>query len=105
MRAFASLRCATSNERIMQRSAFAGTRFAIKTHRHHRCLVYLHHIAGLDTVMTREALIDQALLKWLEHKPAEKRTRIERHCGDDRQVALHRQDRIECNIHKMRNLA
>ena len=66
--------------------------------------VWFTFIAGLATAVTRKAFTNEALLHKLEQELAEERARIEKRRDDDRRVDHDRLERIERDIHDMRNL-
>ncbi|HDR29702.1 hypothetical protein [Rhodovulum sp.] len=66
--------------------------------------VWFTFIAGLATAVTRKAFTNEALLNRLEKKLAEERARIEKRRDEDRKVDHDRLERIERDIHDMRNL-
>ena len=66
--------------------------------------VWFTFIAGLATAVTRKAFTNEALLHKLEKELAEERARIEKRRDEDRKVDHDRLERIERDIHDMRNL-
>jgi len=66
--------------------------------------VWVTFIAGLATAVTRKAFTNDALLHKLEQELAEERARIEKRRDEDRQIDHDRLERIERDIHDMRNL-
>lgn len=66
--------------------------------------VWITFIAGLATAVTRKAFTNEALLYKLEQELAEERARIEKRRDEDRRVDHDRLERIERDIHEMRNL-
>ncbi|WP_372921469.1 hypothetical protein [Roseovarius sp.] len=66
--------------------------------------VWITFIAGLATAVTRKAFTNEALLYKLEQELAEERLRIEKRRDEDRRVDHDRLERIERDIHDMRNL-
>jgi len=66
--------------------------------------VWFTFIAGLATAVTRKAFTNEALLHKLEQELAEGRARVEKRRDEDRQIDHDRLERIERDIHDMRNL-
>ena len=66
--------------------------------------VWFTFIAGLATAVTRKAFTNEALLHKLEQELEAERARIEARRAEDRQVDDARLERIERDIHDMRNL-
>lgn len=66
--------------------------------------VWLTFVAGLAAAVTRKAFTNEALLHKLEQELSEERARIEKRRDEDRRVDHDRLERIERDIHDMRNL-
>ena len=66
--------------------------------------VWFTCIAGIAAAVTRKAFTNEALLHKLERELAEERARIEKRRDEDRQIDDARLERIERDIHDMRNL-
>ena len=66
--------------------------------------VWFTCIAGIAAAVTRKAFTNEALLHKLEQELAEERARIEKRRDEDRQIDDARLERIERDIHDMRNL-
>ena len=66
--------------------------------------VWLTFVAGLAAAVTRKAFTNEALLHKLEQELSGERARIEKRRDEDRRVDHDRLERIERDIHDMRNL-
>ena len=66
--------------------------------------VWFSLIAGLAAAVTRKAFTNEALLHKLEQELEAERLRIEKRRDEDRRVDHDRLERIERDIHDMRNL-
>ena len=66
--------------------------------------VWFTFVAGLAAAVTRKAFTNEALLHKLEQELASERTRIEKRRDEDRRIDHDRLERIERDIHDMRNL-
>ena len=66
--------------------------------------VWFTFVAGLAAAVTRKAFTNEALLHKLEQELADERARIEKRRDDDRNMDNDRLERIERDIHDMRNL-
>jgi hypothetical protein len=66
--------------------------------------VWFTFVAGLAAAVTRKAFTNEALLHKLEQELATERTRVEKRRDEDRRIDHDRLERIERDIHDMRNL-
>ena len=66
--------------------------------------VWFTFVAGLAVAVTRKAFTNEALLHKLEQELDAERLRIEKRRDEDRRVDHDRLERIERDIHDMRNL-
>ena len=66
--------------------------------------VWFTFVAGLAAAVTRKAFTNEALLHKLEQELADERARIEKRRDEDRRMDNDRLERIERDIHDMRNL-
>ena len=66
--------------------------------------VWFTFIGGLAVAVTRKAFTNEALLHKLEQELDAERMRIEKRRDEDRRVDHDRLERIERDIHDMRNL-
>ena len=66
--------------------------------------VWFTFVAGLAAAVTRKAFTNEALLHKLEQELETERLRIEKRRDEDRRIDHDRLERIERDIHDMRNL-
>ena len=72
--------------------------------REHGLAAAIAFVAGLAAAVTRKAVTNEALLHKLEQELEAERQRIEKRRDEDRRIDHDRLERIERDIHDMRNL-